>query len=193
MRLRLGTGVLVIAAVCAVTSVALAAIPLGRWLARPGDEPGFVAHGRPEVFSNAAKWTDVEAPSAARRDTARLRREGFVVGVFEATTAPGKLHGGSAVLELGSAADARAEMRAELREAISVQGHASIHRFTIAGVAGTRSFTAALGSDQADANSFFTEGRCMMVISDQGTAADVAQPVTHAVQAIFHRTGGRCP
>jgi hypothetical protein len=193
MRQRFGTGVLVMVAVCAVASAALAAAPLTRWLAHPGEEPGFVAHGPPQVFSTAAKWTDVERPAAARRDAARLRREGFVVGVFEAMSAPGKLRGGSSALELGSAADAQAELRAEMREAISVQGRASIHRFAISGVPGARAFTAVLGVDRGDANAFFTEGRCVMVTSDQGTAGDVAQPVTHAVQAIFHRTGGHCP
>lgn len=174
---------------------AFAATPLDRFLARAGEEIGFVPHGQPQTFSTARAWVAVEPPLQAKRDAARLRREGFVLGVFQEMTDtrnPNDGRGSSSVLELGSSKAAGAEQRAEIREAIAAAGQASINRYTIPGIPGSRGFTATLAGRGAS-NAFFTEGRCLLIVSDSVPVGNVAGPVKAAVKAILRRTGGSCP
>lgn len=95
---------------------------LDRFVARAGEETGFVPHGQPQIFSTARGWVAVEPPRQAKRDAARLRREGFVLGIFQEMTSthdPKNRAGASSVLGLGSSTAARAEQRVEMREEIA--------------------------------------------------------------------------
>ena len=178
-----------------VVPAALAATPLEQFIARAGEVPGFVPQGHPHSISTARAWVAVEPPRQAKRDAARLSREGFVVGVFQPLTEthdPNHGQGDSTVLELGSPSGARAEQRVEVREGIAAQGNATIKRYAIPGIPRAQGFTATLpGRGASDA--FFTEGQCLVIVADSLPVGDVARPVKLGAKAIFRRTGGRCP
>jgi hypothetical protein len=191
-----GVGAVTAGVVLVLVPAALAVTSLERFVARAGEEKGFVPHGQPQIFSTARGWVAVEPARQARRDAARLRREGFVLGIFQGMTSthdPKNRAGASSVLELGSSTAARAEQRVEMREGIAALNPKDmIRRYTIPGVPGALGYTATLAGRGA-ANAFFTEGRCLLLLADNVPLGNVAGPVEMAARAIFSRTGGRCP
>ena len=110
-----------LAMVCAgcVGGVALAAVPLGRFIARPGEEPGFTRRGKPSVYRSARAWlaSGGEKIRQLKTDTARLHHERFVEAIVQNmafVSAPDTGGGLSLVVELGSRKAARAEQRIQL-------------------------------------------------------------------------------
>jgi len=186
-----------IVAALSMAPVAGAAVSLTRFIARAGEEPGFVPHGRPQTSSTASAWVAGEPRGQRKADSARLRREGFVRAVAQQMTyLPNPRNGGglSWVMELGSSNAALAEQRVQLRQTIAAQGKVKIRRFSIPGVPGAKGFTATLpGQPGGAANALFTEGRCLLLIGDSVPDANLAGPVKAGVRAIYRRTGGRCP
>jgi hypothetical protein len=191
-----GVGPVTAGVVLLLVPVALAVTSLDRFAARAGEETGFVPNGQPQIFSTARGWVTVEPPRQAKRDAARLRREGFVLGIFQhmrSTHDARNRAGASSVLELGSSTAARAEQRTEIQEGIAALNPKDIiRRYTIPGVPGAVGYTATLAGRGA-ANAFFTEGRCLLLVADNVPVGDVAGPVEMAARAIFNRTGGSCP
>jgi hypothetical protein len=194
LRRRVSAVGAIVAALLLVPA-ALAATPLERFIAQAGEAPGFVPRGRPQVFRTASAWTGVLPTRKPKRDAGRLRREGFVLGVFQRLTDahdPAIRRGSSAVIELGSASAARAEGRVDMREGIAAEPGATINRYTIRGVPGSFGYTATLAGRGAS-NAFFTEGRCLLTVGDSEPVGNVAAPVMAAVRAVFRRTDGSHP
>jgi hypothetical protein len=197
MRARRMGGISASVVAFSLVPAALAATPLDRFIARAGEEPGFVPQGQPQTVSTARAWVAGEPRRQRKADTARLRREGFVRAVSQQMTytrSPNNGGGLSFVVELGSASAARAEQRVQLRQTIAAQGKATISRYTIPGIPGAQGFTATLSGQPGGAsNALFTEGRCLLLVGDSVPSGNIGGPVRMAVSAIFRRTGGRCP
>jgi hypothetical protein len=189
----------IVFAVC-VGGVALAAVSLERFIARPGEEPGFTPQGKPHVYRSARAWlaSGGEKGRQLKTDTARLHHEGFVEAVVQNmafVSAPDTGGGLSLVVELGSRKSARAEQRIQLRQDIAAQGAgATVRHFTVSGVPGARGFTAIVpGMAGLAANALFTERRCLLLVGDLIPTGNPATPVSAGVTAIYNRTNGNCP
>ena len=199
MRLRLTLVVAAVAIMC-LGAVAVAAVSLEKFTARPGEETGFTPRGKPHVFQTARAWlvSGGEKGSTLNTDAGRLTREGFVVAVVQHMAyqlAPNNGGGISLVVELGTAKAAKAERLVQLNQDIAGEGHsATIRRFNVSGVPSARGFTVVLpGMPGSAANAVFTEGRCVLLVGDLIPNGDPKPPVQAGVEAIDHRTRGRCP
>jgi hypothetical protein len=167
MRIRLTLVAAAVVAAC-VGGVALAAVSLSRFTARPGEETGFTPQGTPHVYRTARSWLAGGGETGRRltTDAARLSGEGFVAALVQHMTyvaAPSTGGGISLVLELGSPNSADAELPVQLRQDIAGQGlGATIRRFKVRGVPGARGFTVVIsGMPGSAANALFTESRCL--------------------------------
>jgi hypothetical protein len=198
MRVRL------MLAVCAVTAglaaVAMAAVPLQRFIVKRGEETGFRPQGKPHLFRTARSWLAYGGDTGAQlaTDTARLRLEGFVQALVQNLSddngTPDNSGGLSLVVRLGSPGAAKAEQGVELAQDIAGQGLARIHRFKVAGVPHARGFTVIIpGAPGSAANAMFTEGSCLLLLGDAIPGTNPAPPVEAGVKAIYRRTNGRCP
>jgi len=93
-------------------------------------------------------------------------------------------------MELGSNQDAAREQTAELRGFVHVRGR--VGRSTVPGVPTADGFTYP-GPNPQDANALFREGRCLLLVGDQESAADYRAPVIAAVRDLgaHRRSPGR--
>jgi hypothetical protein len=211
MRVRLTAVVVAAVAVC-LGGVAVAAVPLQRFLARPGEETGFTPKGRPLVHPTLHNWLDYSGGGEKRQrrlDAARLRREGFVRAVVQSMAydrgTPSNSGGSSTVVELGSSHSAKAEQRVEFQRDISAEGlpktyhYTKIHRFAVSGVPGALGYTAVLSGRHPFRGAYvvFTEGRCELLLAgafgDTIPDGNLAGRVKAGVRAIHRRTNGHCP
>jgi len=159
------------------------ALALGAYVVRGNEETGLPATGAPATSTTPAQWTAQLSNGQAAES--RLGTEGFHSAI-SVQTGSQRGEGISWVMELGSARDAEREQRAELQSFIHVPG--PVGRFTVPGVASADGFTYP-GPDPQDANALFREGRCLLLVGDQESAADYRAPVVAAVRAIWARTG----
>ena len=182
------------------SALALPAAPdLTSFVVRAGEETGFKP-AAPRVFTSIAAWVHGahDTTQEAKRDSARLKAEGFRGGVIEETTSIRGLAAGgglSYVVELGSPKAAAKELAYDVRSNIALQGKgALIHRFTVAGVPGAVGFTARTAHKPGGAaNVSFREGNCVLLVGDSLANGDLAGPVNAGVVAIYRRTHGTCP
>jgi hypothetical protein len=95
-------------------------LPLSARLLRPGEFPGFTLEA-PKSFKAVKAWVAMNTrltPAQARAQVARLTRKGFKELLAEyLDDAQGRGNGLSFVMQVGSAASARAELAAEVRNA----------------------------------------------------------------------------
>jgi hypothetical protein len=199
MRIRFTLVAVAVGAGC-VGGVALAAVSLSRFTARPGEETGFSPQGKPHGYRTARSWLAGGGEKGRRltTDAARLNGEGFVAALVQHMTyvaAPSTGGGLSLVLELGSRKSAHAELTVQLRQDIAGLGRgAMIRRFAVPGVPTARGFTVVIsGMPGSAANALFTEGRCLLLVGDAIPTGNPAPPVKAGVKAIYRRTHGRCP
>lgn len=157
-------------------------LALSAYLARANEETGFQVTGSPATSTTAALWTAAMPNGQAVQS--RLVTEGFHRAI-SIQTASAHGQGVSWVMELGSTRDAAREQTAELRDFIHVPGR--VGRFAVQGVPTAEGFTYP-GPDPQDANALVREGRCLLLIGDQESAADYRAPVVAAVRAIWART-----
>ena len=177
-----------------------AASSLTSFVLRTGEETGFKPEAPPAVYSRIAAFVHGEHDTAqeARRDSARLKAEGFRGAAIEytiLTRGPAAGSGLSSVVELGSPTAAAKELAYDVRSDIAAQGkRARIHRFTIAGVPGAVGFTATEAHTPGGAaNVSFSEGDCVLLVGDSLSEGDLAGPVKAGTVAIYRRTNGQCP
>jgi hypothetical protein len=134
---------------------------LGRFLVRPGEEPGFSGG---KVTVNAAQGRETTSGS-----------EG--------------LDGASGVLVLASAGAAQAKARALLRAPVG--GGFSARGFAVPGVPGAKGLLEDSPDEGDNAGVVWVQGRCVLIIGDlavSGTAATT--PLVSAAQAVYKRTRG---
>lgn len=177
---------LVASAGCGGTShSATPGLALTAYLVQGNEETGLRATGAPTTSTTPAQWT-AEIPNGQAEES-RLGAEGFHRAVSVQTGA-GQSEGVSWVMELGSTRDAEREQTAELQSFVHSGG--PVGRFTVPGVPTADGFTYP-GPSPQDANALFREGRCLLLVGDQESAADYRAPVIAAVGAVWARTHAR--
>ncbi len=157
-------------------------LALSAYLVHGDEETGLQLTGSPATSKTPAQWTaDI---SNGQAEESRLKAEGFHSAV-SVQTGYAQGQGVSRVMELRSTRDAEQEQRAELESFVHVGG--PVGRFAVRGVPTADGFTHP-GPSPQDANAVFREGRCLLLVGDQESAADYRAPVIAAVRAIWTRT-----
>ena len=85
-------------------------------------------------------------------------------------------------------------MAQELREDYirrHMPGGGKLRRFTVPGIPGARGWTASKGAHVVG-NIFWVQGRCMMILGNEGPGA-FDGPLATGAHAVYQRTKGRCP
>jgi len=142
---RLGFGAVLLTGVvsCVLCSVVAAAspkpLPLSARLLERGEFRGFTLEA-PRSYKVAKTWVAMDTsltPAQVRAQVARLTREGFKEVLAEfLDNAQGPRMGLSTVMELGSAASARAELAAEVRYETTHQAPVTFRVSAIPGAVG---------------------------------------------------------
>ena len=205
------TAMLLLMALAAqVPANAADASPLVAFLLKPGDMSGFTP-GKPRVFRTVAAVETASGERPTELETKRYEAEGFV----EAETV--RMHsnvepaarGISSVFEFETPIDARAEMKAELKEEIDpaalrkegLSDYFVLRNFKVPGVPRAVAFAFVsnkvaerAGIESGVAKGLLVEGNCLFAVGVARLRSDeVVKPVIGGVQAIFNRSGGTCP
>jgi hypothetical protein len=170
---------------------------LERFLMRAGEEPGFGRGARPGAMP-ASRQTirGVEAfakeMSLTRADAQRLRREGFISFTVAPIRGPGTA-GITNVALYETAEGAKHSLAHELRpNVIALQPLEDLRFFKVPGVPGARGWTASVPGGPAVGNVYWAQGRCMLVLGNQGPGPFVG-PLSRGARAIYDRTSRQCP
>jgi hypothetical protein len=168
---------------------------LDRFLMRKDDEPGFRPGAAPgAVPRSGGTITGVEAfvedLHLTQADGQRLRSEGFIAYTFQPIRGP-RTAGITNVTLYATAEGARHSMAHDLRpDVIRAFGPvANLRRFPVPGIPGARGWTA---SKPHVGNVLWVQGRCMLVLGNQGPGP-LAGPLSTGARTIYERTDGECP
>ena len=169
---------------------------LDRFLMRGSEEPGFrrgAAPGATPESGGTIKGVKayVDEMNLTPPEARRLRSEGFVSYAFEPIRGPRGSAGITNIALFATAGGAQHNMEWELRtDTIRAQGLAgNLRRFTVPGIPGARGWTA---SEPHVANLWWVQGRCVLVLGNQGPGSLVGQ-LSKGARAIYERTNGQCP
>ncbi len=157
--------------------------PLDVYLIRSGEEPGYATQPPTDYKSPQAMETALGGYSAA--DLRRLRSEGFQEAAVENTGT--SLGGLSFVFELGSPAAAKRDLAAEVAEDLHAKQPGI--RFKVAAIPGAVgvAYPNSAGGG-GGGNVLFSEGRCVLLVGDEGDTSSFRQPALAAAAAIWQRT-----
>ena len=167
-------------------------VNLERFLLKDGEEPGF------ERIGAARSETGVEAfvlgGDVPDDEAQRLRRAGFLSFMFQPVGVDGGNAGVTNVHLFKTAQGARDWMKWETsNEGIHRQiPDTKIDRFAVSGIPGARGWTGTDLHGNRIGTVFWVQGRCMMVIGNEGEG-DFVKPLSTGATAIYERTKGRCP
>jgi hypothetical protein len=168
---------------------------LNRFLMRKGEEPGFRPGARPGAFPQSRETiTGVEAfvedSRLTQADARRLRSEGFISFTVQPIRGP-RTAGVNNVALYETAEGAKHSLAHDLRpDVIRAPGPVeNLRYFTVRGVPGARGWTA---SKPRVGNVLWVQGRCMLVLGNQGPGP-FAGPLSTGARAIYERTNGECP
>jgi hypothetical protein len=145
-------------------------LPLSARLLTRGEFPGFTLEA-PKSFKIAKAWVAGNTsltPAQARAQAARLTREGFKELLAEfLDNAQGPGNGLSFVMQLGSAASARAELAAEVRYAKAQRQATETFRISaIPGAVGYGSDQGNPGNYMGGENIVFTDGPFLYLVGN---------------------------
>jgi len=201
---------LLVALATPMPATAAGASPLVSFLLKPGEMSGFTP-GKPRVFRTVAAIETASGEKPTELKTKRYEAEGFV----EAATV--RMHsnvepaarGISSVFEFETPIDARAEMKAELKEEIDpaalrkegILDYLVLRHFKVPGVPRAVGYAFVsngaaerAGLESGVAKALFVEGNCLFAVGiGRFKSNEVVEPVISGVQAIFNRSGGICP
>lgn len=201
---------LLVALAAPVPANAADASPLIAFLLRPGEMSGFTP-GKPRVFRSVAAVETTAGEKLTESVTKRYEAEGFVEAatVRMHSNAEPVAKGISSVFEFETPIDARAEMKAELKEEIGpaalrkegILDYLVLRHLKVPGVPRAVAFAFVsngsanrLGLESGVAKGLFVEGNCLFAVGDgRFNSNEVVEPVISGVQAIFNRSGGICP
>jgi hypothetical protein len=168
---------------------------LTRFLMRKDEEPGFRQGASPgAVPRSGGTITGVRAfvkdMHLAPADARRLRGEGFISFTVQPIRGP-RTAGVTNVALFATAEGAKHSLAHELRtDVIRAFGPvANLRHFTVPGIPGARGWTA---SKPHVGNVYWVQGRCMLVLGNQGPGP-FAGPLSTGARAIYERTNGECP
>jgi hypothetical protein len=163
------------------TGVALAGPkpwPLRDRLIRSGDFAGYRPEAATHSFKTASAWI-LSGPHTARpsAEIARLRRERFVAVLSEFLDRGSVRQSGlSWVMQLGTAAAARAELKVDFAEDKATGG--SFSAFSVPAIPGARAYRVSGGGSVGE-NIYFADGPFLYLVGQGWSTAD-AHPPTHA-------------
>jgi hypothetical protein len=168
---------------------------LDRFLMRKDEEPGFRPGALPGAEpSSVDTITGVNAyvkdMHLAPADARRLRSEGFISFTVQPIRGP-RTAGVNNVALYETAEGAKHSLAHDLRpDVIRAPGPVeNLRYFTVRGVPGARGWTA---SKPHVGNVLWVQGRCMLVLGNQGPGP-FAVPLSTGARAIYERTNGQCP
>jgi hypothetical protein len=161
-----------------------------RFLLRNGEQPGFrrvesVVTEDAETFAENSRLTKVEL--------SRMRSAGMGPGAYQPTEGPNS-RGVTSVTLFASARGARQWMAQEQRADYirrQMPGGGKLRHFDVPGIAGARGW-AASKDDHSVGNVYWVQGRCLMVLGNEGPGP-LAGPLSTGAKAIYQRTKARCP
>ena len=170
-------------------------LPLSARVIAHGEFVGFGPFGPPQLqtFRSAAaflaQYQQASTPSQRSAWVASLHREGFVAVVVEQLGSLTAHRGGlSWAMELGSPADAKAEVAKEVAED---QTHGRFSRFSVGGIPTVSAFRLGTNSNGGD-NILFADGRFAYFVGDGwnngGTPARAA--LIAAAHSLYKRVHG---
>lgn len=167
---------------------------LDRFLMRDGEEPGFRPVGSVDTIMGVEAF--VEDLGLTQADARRLRGEGFISFVVQHIRGP-RAAGVSNVALYATAEGAEHSLAHELRANVIRRAGpvANLRYFTVPGIPGARGWTASLAGEPAShdvGNLLWVQGRCMLVLGNQGPGPLVG-PLSTGARAIYERTNGQCP
>jgi hypothetical protein len=186
------------------------ASPLVAFLLKPGEMSGFIP-GTPRVFRTVAAVETAAGEKPTESETRRYEAEGFVeaASVRMHSNAKPAARGISSVFEFVTPMDARAEMKAELKEEIDrvalrrkgILDYLVLRHFRVPGVPKAVGFALVsnraaerAGLEAGVAKGLFVEKNCFLAVGNaRFRSSEVVEPVINAVQAVFNRSGGICP
>ena len=135
----MSTGALLCVLCAGIAAASAKPLPLRARLLERGEFPGFTLEA-PKSYKIAKAWVAMDTsltPAQVRAQVARLTKEGFKEVLAEfLDNAQGPRMGLSTVMELGSAAAARAELAAEVRYETTHQAPVTFRVSTIPGAVG---------------------------------------------------------
>jgi hypothetical protein len=168
---------------------------LDQFLMQKDEEPGFRQGAAPGAQPAEGGTTTgvnafVKSLNLTPADARRLRNEGFIAYSFEPIRGP-RSAGVTNVALYKTAEGAKHSLAHETRkDVIRAFGPVeNLRIFSVSGIPGARGWTA---SDPHVANVYWVQGRCMLVLGNQGPGP-VADHVSTGARAIYKRTDGECP
>jgi hypothetical protein len=194
--MRLSLSVAVVAGLLVGTGVAPASpkpLPLRDRLIKQGEFAGLRTESTTHSFKTAKAWAaSGPHPSAAQMsaEIARLHREGFVAVLSEfLDRGSARGSGLSWVMQLGSAASARAELKVDLAEN-KAQGGGSFSAFSVPAIPGARGYRVSGGGSVGE-NIFFADGPFLYLVGQGWSTADKTPPTRASLIAAVTTLYGR--
>jgi hypothetical protein len=162
---------------------------LAKVLLQAGEEPGFEPDGEPRTDHGVQALGGYSAD-----EVERLRRAGFTSITFQPLSGDDGNAGVATVLRFKTPEGARDWLEYETSdEGIdSMVPGAKPKRFTVPGVPGARGWTGRDRHDNPIGHVFWVQGRCEMVVGNEGQG-DFVKPLSIAARAVYDRTNGACP
>ena len=165
-----------------------AKVNVEQFLMQTGEVPGFKPVGPPTTDSV------VESFGMTPAGIKLARRSGFVSNTFQRITSEDGNAGVTNVALFKTDAGAQAWMKYEsstefIRDQIP---DVKIRRFTVPDIPGARGWTGLDLHGNRIGHVFWVQGRCMLLIGDEGTG-DFVEPLSNGAKAIHARTNGACP
>jgi hypothetical protein len=167
-----------------------AEVNVERFLMQAGEEPGFEPVGDPRTDRGVQSLVGGYAPE----EVERLRRAGFRSLTFQPLSGDRGSAGVTTVLLFKTAEGARDWLDYETSDAgiESMVPGAKPRRFTVPGVPGARGWTGRDRHDNPIGHVFWVQGRCEMLIGNEGKG-DFVKRLSVGARAIYDRTRGVCP
>lgn len=208
-RTTFAATLLLMALTAAVPANAADASPLVGFLLRPGEMSGFTP-GNPRVFRTIETIETASGEKPTALESKRYAEEGFVEAAIVRmhSKAEPAAKGISSVFQFETRMDARAEMKAELKEEIDpatlrkekILKYLDLRHFRVPGVPEAVAYafvsnraSEKLGVEAGVAKGLLVEGNCLLSIGvGRLKSKEVVDPVVNGVQAIFNRSGGIC-
>jgi hypothetical protein len=169
-----------------------AKVDLKPFLLQDGEEPGFKRIAAPQTETGVQAFVQGgDVPDAAAQ---RLRRAGFLSFTFQPIVVDGGNAGVTNVHLFKTAQGARYWMEWETSDK-GIHGqipNTQIDRFTVSAIPGARGWTGTDLHGNRIGHVYWVQGRCMMVIGNEGEG-DFVKPLSTGATAIYKRTKGVCP
>jgi len=169
-----------------------AKVDLERFLLRDGEEPGFKRIEAPRTETGVDAF--VRGGDLPEDAAPLLRRAGFISFMFQPMVVDGGNAGVTNVHLFETAQGARDWMERETSDE-GIHGQipdTKIDRFTVSGIPGARGWTGTDLHGNRIGHVYWVQGRCMMVIGNEGEG-DFVTPLSTGATAIYERTKGVCP